>query len=398
MRKTPPGPIRVLELRSVHGTGGGPEKTILLGTAAADRSRFAITVCYLRQRNDAQFEITERAARAGIDYVEIQERRSLDPTVWPALRKLIRARQIDIVHAHEYKTDLLAYMLGKVEPVVPLATSHGWTGHSTKERLIYYPADKRVLARFPQVVAVSGAIRQELIAAGADPQRVDIVLNGIDEVRFHRDPARVPLSRAKYGLAADEIALGGVGRLEPQKRFDLLVESFAELHRERPNLRLLIAGEGSCRGALEAQIARLGLGSACRLIGQCPDVPEFHHAIDLLVQSSAYEGTPNVVLEAMALGTPTVATDVGGTAELVRHGIDGLIVRSLDVPALTSAVRLALSRPETSRQWAVNARHRVERDLSFRSRMAKVEAIYERLMARRLDLPGGVACSTPARS
>src|SRR5947207_917056 len=98
-------PVRVLELRSVRGTGGGPEKTILMGAARADRARFAVTVCYIRDARDGVFSIDGRAAPLGVDYVEVHERHSLDPRIWPELRRLVRERRIDIVHAHEYKTD-----------------------------------------------------------------------------------------------------------------------------------------------------------------------------------------------------------------------------------------------------------------------------------------------------
>lgn len=389
-------PIRVLELRSVRGTGGGPEKTILLGTAATDPARFAITVCYLRQRGDADFAMRERAQACGIDYLEIEERGSLDPAVYPALRRLVRSRTIDIVHAHDYKTDLLAYLVARDGAAVPLATAHGWTGHSARERRLYYPGDRLILSRFPRVIAVSGEIRSALIAAGADPRRVTVVLNGIDETMFRRDARQVGPARRQLGVAPDDYVIGAVGRLEPQKRFDLLIEAFADLHRQRPNLRLVIAGEGSCRPMLEALVARLQVEGACRLLGQYGDVPRLHHALDLLVQSSTYEGTPNVVLEAMALETPVVATDAGGTAELVRDGIDGVVVPAGDVQALTRAMSGAIEHPADARTMAREARARVERDLSFRARMAKVEAIYEQLMRPRIGVSGGVACTPPA--
>jgi glycogen synthase len=96
----------------------------------------------------------------GLDYTEVLERHSFDPRVLPALRHLVRSRGIDIVHAHDYKTDLLAALLAKTEGVVALATAHGWTGHSARERHLYYPADKYLLARwFTRVVAVSEDIR-----------------------------------------------------------------------------------------------------------------------------------------------------------------------------------------------------------------------------------------------
>ena len=179
-------PVQVLELRSVRGTGGGPEKTILAGAAQADSRRIRVTVCYIRDRRDAGFGIAARAADAGLDYVEILERHSLDRAIWPALRRLVRDRGIDIVHAHEYKTDLLALLLARSDGVVPLATAHGWTGHSRRERLVYYPADRRLLRRFPAVIAVSSEIRQTLLASGVPPARITTIANGIEASRFRR--------------------------------------------------------------------------------------------------------------------------------------------------------------------------------------------------------------------
>src|SRR4029078_10683902 len=116
------GPVRVLELRSVRGTGGGPEKTILLGAARADPARFGVTVCYVRDLRDQLFEMDERARALGVDYVEIHERHSFDPAICRKLRALVRTQRIQIVHSHEYKTNLLAWLLARAENVIPLST------------------------------------------------------------------------------------------------------------------------------------------------------------------------------------------------------------------------------------------------------------------------------------
>lgn len=378
----PRTPIRVLELRSVRGTGGGPEKTILQGARRADPTQFAVTVCYIRDGRDDVYAIDQRAKALGVDYVEIPEKHSFDVSVWPALRKLVRERRFDIVHAHEHKTDLLALMLGRFERVIPLATAHGWVGHSSKEKF-YYAVDKRLLARFPFVIAVSGDIRNVLVQHGAPADRVEVVLNAIDPTQFRRDPARRADARAWAGLADDEIAIGGVGRLEPQKRFDLLMEACARLRTRYPKLRLLIAGEGSVRAELEATIARLGIGDCCRLLGHCNDVVQVHHAIDVFVQASDYEGTPNAVLEAMALESPIVATDVGGTSELAFDGVHALIVPPQRVDRLEAAIETLLKDPAATAQRAAAARARVEGELSFERRMQRVEGIYERLVRER---------------
>ena len=375
-----PRPIRILELRSVRGTGGGPEKTILLGAALADR-RFHVTVCYLRDRRDEAFGVTERAKGTAVDYIEILERHSLDPSVWFELRDLVRDRHIDVVHAHDYKTDLLAWLLGRVTGVSTLSTVHGWTGHSTRERLGYYPADKWVLARFPRLIAVSSDIRNELVKHGADPSRITTVLNGIDHRRCRRDRTRETEVRAALGLAAGNVVIGAVGRLEPQKRFDLLLDAFAALNARRPKTRLVIVGEGSQRGLLEARRHALKLENSCMLLGHVADVAPAHHAFDLFVQSSDYEGTPNAVLEAMALETPIVATDVGGTAELVEDGVHGRIVPPGDIHRLNGAIESLLADRTRAAAMAVNARRRVENELSFESRVRRVEAIYEEIAA-----------------
>ena len=128
--------------------------------------------------------------------------------------------------------------------------------------------------------------------------------------------------------------------------------------------------------------SRLGLDEACLLLGHRNDVPLLHHAFDLFVQSSDYEGTPNAVLEAMSLETPIVATDVGGTTALVTaRG-----ARARGSPAHPGAVAAAITRlldePAATRRRVATARARVEGDLSFRARMATVERIYDLLAAR----------------
>lgn len=375
------GPIRILELRSVRGTGGGPEKTILLGAIMSDPN-FQVTVCYLRDQRDRIFGVDNRAAQAGVDYVEVLEKHSFDPAVWPQLRRLIRERTIDVVHSHDYKTNLLALLLSRATGVAALSTVHGWTGHSFRERWGYYPADKRVLARFPRVVAVSSEISRELVRCGADPARVTTVLNGIDHRQCRRDPVRVAGARAALGAKAGEILIGAVGRLEPQKRFDLLLQALTAIVERFPQARLLIVGDGSQRQALDAQIKTLNLADRCRLVGHVDDVVPAYHAFDMLVQSSDYEGTPNAVLEAMAFEVPIVATAAGGTAEIVRDGVDGRIVPTGRGDLLVSNVIQALEDPAGTARMAQQARLRVEGELSFETRVRRIEGIYAEMVRR----------------
>ena len=214
--------IRILELRSVRGTGGGPEKTIFFGARASDPRRLVVTVCYIRDRRDLDFGVASWGKLAGVDYVEVVERHSFDPSILQTLRRLVLEREIQIVHSHDYKTNLIAWLLSRMTPAAAMSTVHGWTGYSRRERFGYLPRGQRLLGRFPRLVAVSTDIRNELIRCGAKADRVATILNGIDHVAFRRDRAREAPVRRSLGLDSGDFVIGAVGRPEPRKRFDLL--------------------------------------------------------------------------------------------------------------------------------------------------------------------------------
>jgi glycosyltransferase involved in cell wall biosynthesis len=358
------------------GVGGGPEKTILLGASKANPDEFCVTVCYIRDARDKQFNVSSRAHTIGVDYVEILERHSFDVRILRQLSELIRARSIDLIHSHDYKTDFLALLIAFRGRVIPVATVHGWIRNSWRERC-YYVADRWLLRWFPVVIAVSGHIRDTLIEAGVQADRVVAIPNGVDHVSYRPAAGVRERVRSELGLGLGTIVLGAVGRLEPEKRFDLLLRLAAEL--KAANIVVVIAGEGSMRPSLISQAASLGLTPRLLLLGQRMDVRDLLQAFDVYVQTSDTEGIPNAVLEAMATETPVVATNVGGTSELIEDGTHGLLVPRGDVAALTAAVSAVLDDPVLTRRRVAAARDRIERQLSFDTRMRRVEAIYSDL-------------------
>ena len=221
-----------------------------------------------------------------------------------------------------------------------------------------------------------------MCAVGGSPDRIRVVLNGIDPDAFRRGPHRDDI-RAALGVAASDVVVGAVGRLEPQKRFDLLLGAIARLAPTHAALQLAVIGDGSLRRDLEAQAAALGIGARCRFLGQRDDIASLHHAFDVFVQSSDYEGTPNAVLEAMAMETPIVATDAGGTRELAEPGVHAVIVPVGDVNALSAGIEAVLQDPAAAQARVVAARHRVECELSFEARTRRLESIYEELVGER---------------
>jgi glycosyltransferase involved in cell wall biosynthesis len=258
------------------------------------------------------------------------------------------------------------------------------TGQSARELKLYYPADKWLLARYPRVIAVSSEIKETLVGAGARPERVTVILNSIDPAAFRRSTDRRESVRAALGFKPDDLVIGTVGRLERQKRFDVLLDAVAPIALQHPSLHLVVVGDGSLRADLQRIAADRGLNGSCRFLGHRSDIADLHNAFDLFVQSSEYEGTPNAVLEAMAMETPIVATDVGGTSELAEPGIHGLIVPMAEPRPLQSAIAQALSDPSGCRSRAAAARSRVEDQLSFENRSRRLENIYRELARHRL--------------
>jgi glycosyltransferase involved in cell wall biosynthesis len=336
-------PIRILELRSVRGTGGGPDKTLFSTAARSDPSRFAVTVCYIRDRRDDVYALDRVAASSlGVDYVEIFERHSFDPAIWPALRRLVRDRHVDIIHSHDYKTNFLAFLLARAEKLPFVATAHGWTGHTIRERRFYYPADRWVLRRFPRVITVSDEIRGQLVHRRGRNDRISTILNGIDPNVFQRRNERVAAARESFGIPSSAIVVGSVGRLEPQKRFDLLLEAVLILRRKEQRIRVLVAGDGSLRQELTNRAVRMGLANSCTFTGHRTDA-------------------------------------AGGTGQLIADGVEGLLVNPGDSYALTSAVAKIFDNPEAAKQRVRAARRRVEQEFALDQRMQKLASIYSEL-------------------
>ena len=216
---------------------------------------------------------------------------------------------------YEYKSNLLALLVAKRQNI-PWPFRRPTAGQDIRcaRNGSTTPVDRFLLRYFPRVVSVSSEITRHLVGRGVPADRITTISNAIDPDHFQPSNDDRTQIRSSMGIDDDDFVIGTVGRLEPQKRFDILIEAFARFLPTSPKSVLLIAGDGSLRKRLEAQISRLDLGQRCRLLGHVSDVRRLYECMDLFVQSSDYEGTPNVVLEAMAMKVPVIATDAGGNS------------------------------------------------------------------------------------
>ncbi len=371
---------RILTIMSVTGPGGGAEEIVLRTASRIDPQRFAMSICVIRDVVDEQFSFTDRARSLGIDIHEICQRGVLDREVGKQLTQIVEQLQPRIIHAHGYKPVFHTWRLLRKRNFLPIATLHGWTGHTPLERFFYYPAERRILRSFPRIVAVSEDLRDTYLRSGGKAEQVTVLLNGVDPEDFEPAPGLREKLREQLGIQPGQIALCGVGRVEPQKRFDVLAETLALLKPDHPELRLFICGTGSKDQEIRECIERLGLTNECTMLGHRGDMRDLYHAFDLFVQSSDYEGTPTVLVEAMACRLPIVATDVGGTTQLVRPGTDALIVPPREPQQLADAIVRAITDKQETAERIDAARKRVETDLSFRTRLDRLQEIYGELL------------------
>jgi glycosyltransferase involved in cell wall biosynthesis len=212
--------------------------------------------------------------------------------------------------------------------------------------------------RVDGVIAVSDDTASAFDAVTGRAGRTVVVCNAVDVDRF---PAAVDRERARrdLGIGADEHVMTMVGTFKRQKGHRYLVEAMASIAADRPDLRLLMVGDGELRGDIERDIAARGLADRIEVLGTRRDVPELLAMSDSFVLPSLWEGLPLALVEAMASRLPVIATAVSGTNQVVVNGVSGLLVQPGDASALAEAMRTVVGEPETAAALADAGRNRV---------------------------------------
>jgi glycosyltransferase involved in cell wall biosynthesis len=371
----------VLDARVVVGAGGGPDKTILNSPRYLAPAGYRNLCVYMHAPADADFErIRERASACQAPLVEVLDRGALDLGVAWSLLDICRREKVRIWHGHDYKSNLLGLLLARFWPMRLVTTVHGWV-HHTRRTPLYYAIDRLCLPRYEVVICVSADLRELAVKAGVRNERCVLIENGIDLDQYTRRMS-VTEARARLGVPTDRSVVGAVGRLSEEKGFDILIRATAELLRRGRDLEVWIVGAGPQRPALERLIAELGLGDRVRLFGFRSDTIELYQAMDVFVLSSLREGLPNVLLEAMALEVPVVATRIAGVPVVVEDGVSGILVNPGECMELSDAVDRLLSYAPLRLQLAQEARQTIETRYSFATRMDRVRHLYDRLLGR----------------
>lgn len=296
-----------------------------------------------------------------------------------------RRRDYAVIHAHLAFGPALAGVLAGRWLDKPVLVKFGNSGEFGEVQVSSRSARGRLrlwgLRHYADIcVVLDQSAERELLAAGFRRERVLRMPNGIDTAAHAPRRPRGEAKRA-LGLQGRRVALFA-GRLVPQKSLDTLLRAVLAARAECPSLLLVIAGEGPERARLEQQAEALGLPGHVRFIGAVNDVRPWMEAADIFVLPSVSEGQSNALLEAMAAGLACVATDVGGTADLLEQGRCGRLVPPRDVQAISQALSALAEDPLAADRLGELARQRVMEHFDLRVVGARYTGLYERLTAR----------------
>ena len=289
-----------------------------------------------------------------------------------AMADVIRELHPDVVHTHGYRPDVVDAGVARRQGIPVVSTVHGFTKGGWKNRM-YEWLQCRALRGFDAVVAVSRPLVALLERRGVPATRIHEVPNAW---RPTAPPCSRAAARAELKLPPNGFVVGWVGRLSHEKGPDVLLKALLQLH-DLP-LVVSVVGNGLLRVALQSQAERLGLNGRLRWHGVVADAGSLLPAFDVCVLSSRTEGTPIVLLEAMAAGVPVVATRVGGVPDVVSPAEAALVLPE-DPVALAAAIRAVYRDPAAARVRAAAARARLERDHSVAPWVGRYEEIYRRV-------------------
>jgi glycosyltransferase involved in cell wall biosynthesis len=352
-----------------------------------DRDRFNVSLVSLRKKDLSE----ETLDALGID-ISYLERGKFDPRTFGALRAIVDARKIDILHLHGYGATTFGRLVGAVRGIPAIVHEHA---NLTDTPWFQKVADRLLEPWTDVALAVSQSTADFVVnARRIRPEKVKVVYLGVplEEFSRPRSDAEVAAARRELGIGAGEFAVGTITRLHDSKGNSYLVDAAAEVVRARPSARFFLVGEGPLLGDLQAQAAALGLGDRFVFAGFHRDVAATLSAFDLSVFPSLWEGTPITAFEALAMGKPIVSTDADGLLDILTADHDAVVVPRRHAHALAEKIVWAIDRPDERRRLSANARV-TGQQYDIAAFVRKMEQLYVLLNERRSGGRRGVVAA-----
>jgi len=378
--------VRVLAFLEARWPTTGPAKNLLeFGRRAADnegselRANLAIAI-FCRGKEPTSNDFVLACEKAGLQVYVLRERSRFDLTLVPAMRKLVALCQPEIIESHAVKSHFLIRLTGINRGRNWIAFHHGYTWTSLKIR-IYNFLDRWSLPSASKVVTDCRPFASSLLAIGVRPERIMIQHSSVDAFSPASEEEVLELRR-NLGIPMDARVILCVGRLSREKAQADLVEAAALIHGDakQGKLRFVLVGEGPDRQKLEDMARYFRMEDWFVFTGHVSDLRPYYTMANLFVLPSHTEGSPNVLLEAMAAGLPIVATAVGGVPEIVTNEKEALLVEKRSPAALAQAISRLLDDTILQRKLAEAARLAIS-NYSSAAYCDSILSLYQRCLA-----------------
>lgn len=358
---------------------GGAERIVVSLAKYINKDKYNPIVCCLNYKG----KLAEELEGIGIKVIALDKKPNIDLSIIPKLIRVIKEHRIHIVHTHLWTADFWGRIAAKIAGVpVVISTIHSVDFWKPK---IFMFADKILSIFTDNIIAISQEVKKFYVEkVKISARKMITIYNGIDLEKFHSVTTDKNVRLRELGIIANGRVIGIIGRLVELKGHKVFLDMMNILKRRYPDIKGIIIGDGLLREELVSRIKELKLEKNVILTGLRSDIPEMLNIIDVLVSCSDYEGLPMVVLEAMGMGKPVVATAVGGNYEVVDDGKTGFLVTSRDASAMAEKVVLLLEDNARLISMAEAAREKVKNLFSLEKMIKETEEIYFKTLTKKL--------------
>jgi len=356
----------VLHIDSAKTWRGGQQQVLYLAERLTDYD--SIIACPPR------CPLAERAKTIGLKVLPVQMHGEWDLLAVCRLKKIVRDNSIKIVHLHSPHAHALGLLAARSTGNCKVVLS----------RRVDFPIRKNMLSRMKyskvdRIIAISERVKKVLVADGLPEEKIDVVYSGVDVDRFQNVKGDHLI--AELGPNRNKFRIGNIAALAWHKDQKTLVEAARIVVDKFPGVIFLIVGEGPLRKEIEILIKKFSLEEEVKLLGFRQDIPEILSILDLFVLSSSWEGLGTSLLDAFASKVPVVATNVGGIPEIVKDGVNGILVPPGNPGALARAIISLLKNRDLARQIAEEGFRLVKEKFRIERMIEETRRIYDRLVA-----------------
>ena len=323
----------------------GAERWILALAKHLDPKQIRCDLALTSEPTNKDLELTRQYKKLGLSTFEIAMRGKFDRSVISNLAKLVSDKEIDVIHTHGYKSDIIGLLVARKTGIPCVITPHGFSSGMDFKLRVFNWVGCKALRYATRVVPLSTQLVSDCDRLGVPKNKIVYIQNGVDltEVEAQIKPERGP---------DDEKRVGFIGQLISRKNVIDLLDIFDALHAKHPKTRLVILGDGAQRNELEAHAQTLSSRGAIDFLGFRNDRLELLKSFDLFAMTSSLEGIPRCLMEAQAAEIPVAAYDISGVDQLVTHGETGLLAPLGNKEQLLADWETILFDPATAKRLA----------------------------------------------